>query len=1201
MEISQVTDESSKVPRLQTTESEDLRASEIRYRRLFESARDGILILDAASRKITDANPFMVEFLGFSRDEFLGKELWEIGLFKDREDSRTAFQELQAKGYIRYEDMPLQTKAGNLWNVEFISNVYRENGHHVIQCNIRDITERKGIEDRLKQSEQWMRTIFEASHEGILVEDNERIHYVNKSYLQLFGYDNPEELIGEHISIVISSEDEERLLEFGRSRLRGEQSPSEYEFKGRRKDGSLIHVEASVSASNIADSNYITTMIRDITERKAAEESIRFQAHLLNTVEQAVIATDLGGKVIYWNQFAQKLYGWTAQEAIGRQIMELTTPEEMTEQALEIMSYLRQGESWTGEFNVRRRDGTTFPVQIINSPINDDKGKLSGIIGVSIDISERKRQEDSLRELTRQLERQSNVFNTTLSSIIDFAYIFDRDGRFIYANQPLLDLWGLKLDQAVGKNFFELHYPDDLASRLQQQIQQVFDTGQSLRDETPYTNPAGAEGFYEYIFTPVQALDGTVEVVAGSTRDYTERRRVETALRESSERLQMAMNAAKIYSWEMNLATEQLEWSNNVERVIGFQLPSDFAALNSLVHPEDREETAKLIAQAINAGEDYESEFRLVNPKSGEIVWVRGQGILLKDARNSPPRFVGITQNITERKHTDLLLDTQKQTLEMVVGGSPLVDVLNYLVGIVENQSAGSSIASILLLDDEGRLHTGAAPSLPEDYVQAIDGIKADENVGTCSAAAATSQTIISPDIAADPKWQDLKRLPLGLGLQAAWSLPIMAADERVLGTFGTYFREKREPTNLERQTVEILAKTAALAIERKQAEEALRQAHERITNIFESITDCFYALDTDWRVTYVNPQTEAYFNRPKETMLGRAYLEVFPLMRNTEALAILQEVMSEQKPVQFEVNSPTTAKWVDLHVFPAEWGLSVYFRDITERKQAEEELVKLNEQLEQRVAERTVALVEMNASLQAEIVERQRAERERASILRRLVMAQEAERRRIARDMHDQFGQQLTVLLLKLGMLKEDCGEQKRLCEQVEMLEKVAGQLDEDVDFLVWELRPTVLDDLGLQDALINFAQNWSKHFRIPVEVLTHGVIKETSTSEIDTMFYRIAQEALNNVAKHARAASVTVLLERRADSVSLIIEDDGIGFDAENTSDAKGEGLGLVGIRERAVLVGGTAEVESHPGEGTRVIVRVPAPTAARDGSGV
>jgi PAS domain S-box-containing protein len=130
---------------------EDIRTSEIRYRRLFESARDGILILDAVTRKITDVNPFMVKLLGYPRGEFLGKELWEIGLLKDAKVSRLAFRELRQKGYIRYEDLPLETKDGKRREVEFVSNVYDEGGHQVIQCNIRDITARKQGEEEFKQ------------------------------------------------------------------------------------------------------------------------------------------------------------------------------------------------------------------------------------------------------------------------------------------------------------------------------------------------------------------------------------------------------------------------------------------------------------------------------------------------------------------------------------------------------------------------------------------------------------------------------------------------------------------------------------------------------------------------------------------------------------------------------------------------------------------------------------------------------------------------------------------------------------------------------------------------------------------------------------------------------------------------------------------------------------------------------------------
>ncbi len=132
----------------------EVRTSEIRYRRLFEAARDGILILDPKSRKITDANPFMTELLGYSNKQLVGKELWEIGLLKDEVANQEAFRELQEKHYIRYEDLPLQNKNGRRHEVEFVSNLYEEDGHPVIQCNIRDITKRNQTSKTLKKAKR---------------------------------------------------------------------------------------------------------------------------------------------------------------------------------------------------------------------------------------------------------------------------------------------------------------------------------------------------------------------------------------------------------------------------------------------------------------------------------------------------------------------------------------------------------------------------------------------------------------------------------------------------------------------------------------------------------------------------------------------------------------------------------------------------------------------------------------------------------------------------------------------------------------------------------------------------------------------------------------------------------------------------------------------------------------------------------------
>jgi diguanylate cyclase (GGDEF)-like protein/PAS domain S-box-containing protein len=130
---------------------EALRVSESRYRRLFEAARDGILLINADSAQIEDVNPYLIELLGYSHAEFLGKKLWDVGSFADRLESKAMFAELQARGYVRYESLPLKTKAGSEVQVEFVSNIYDCDGIKVIQCNVRNIAERKQLEDQMRQ------------------------------------------------------------------------------------------------------------------------------------------------------------------------------------------------------------------------------------------------------------------------------------------------------------------------------------------------------------------------------------------------------------------------------------------------------------------------------------------------------------------------------------------------------------------------------------------------------------------------------------------------------------------------------------------------------------------------------------------------------------------------------------------------------------------------------------------------------------------------------------------------------------------------------------------------------------------------------------------------------------------------------------------------------------------------------------------
>jgi PAS domain S-box-containing protein len=393
---------------------------------------------------------------------------------------------------------------------------------------------------------------------------------------------------------------------------------------------------------------------------------------------------------------------------------------------------------------------------------------------------------------------------------------------------------------------------------------------------------------------------------------------------------------------------------------------------------------------------------------------------------------------------------------------------------------------------------------------------------------------------------------------------------------------------------------------ERKRTEAALRESEERLTLAFAGAREGVW----DW-----NLETDAVvYSSGWKQMLGYADEEIEPHLSAWERLVHPDDRARADEAHESVARGARTyeaefrlrhkdGRYV--HVlsrgFPIRRDpggavvriVGTHF-DLTARKEAEALLRRSHEELERRVAERTAELAQVNASLRAEMQERERADRARTDLLTRLVFAQEDERRRIAREMHDQFGEQLTALGHRIAALRE-CGAGSPAGEAIDALDAVARQLDRDVDHLVWELRPTVLDDLGLRAALATYVTNWSARTRIAAELHTSGMLDDRLPSQTETTLYRIAQEALTNVARHSHAASVDVLLERRPDHVLLIVEDDGVGFDAGRIA-AERPGLGLLGMQERASLVGATLQIESASGGGTTILVRMdvaPQPT--------
>ncbi|MFL6215985.1 MAG: chemotaxis protein CheB [Blastocatellia bacterium] len=398
---------------------------------------------------------------------------------------------------------------------------------------------------------------------------------------------------------------------------------------------------------------------------------------------------------------------------------------------------------------------------------------------------------------------------------------------------------------------------------------------------------------------------------------------------------------------------------------------------------------------------------------------------------------------------------------------------------------------------------------------------------------------------------------------------------------------------------------------ERREAEEALRKSEERLRAAMEIGTVGVIYFKTNGQITNTNRafmEMSGYSRDDVER--GRLrWDELTPPEWMPVTRKALDEFNSSGRisPYEKEYIRKDGTRWSALFAGARLYdGEGVEFViDLTERHKVEAERERLLTELEEhrvtleaRVTERTAELERANLALNEEVSERRRAEAARNKITRQLVTALEDERRRISRELHDQLGQQLTTLKLHLETLLTENGPLNLIAEsgkaafrdQIQRAQKLVTNIDKDLDFLAWELRPTALDDLGLAAALGNFVHEWSTHFNVPAEF--HATLNDQRLSiDIETMLYRIAQEALNNISKHARASQVEVMLERRGAQVVLIIADNGTGFDVNKALTASARrGMGLISMRERTAFVGGTFEIESEPGGGTTVYVRVP-----------
>jgi PAS domain S-box-containing protein len=381
-------------------EEEKLRLAE-HMELLLESTDEGIYGVDLQGT-CTFVNRSAAQMLGYAPEELIGENMHEICHHSHRDGSPYSieacpiYQTSREERGVRIDDEVFWRKDGSSFPIEYSSYPVVEDG--VIRGSIVtfvDITERKRAEEALRKSEERHKALYEDNpFMYFTVDTRGTVLSVNRSGAQQLGY-AVEELVGCPILDIFHEEDKEGVSRYLSMCLQDLERPSSWEARKVRKDGSIIWARENLRIVEGPEGDTLGLLIcEDITERKQAEEQILLQAQLLEQVQAAVISTDMQGTVTYWNEYAEKLYGWSREEALGHNIMDLIIGPEEAEVAQEIMDRLRTGETWAGELVVRRKDGSTFPAHITDSLIYDAQGHAVGVVGVSTDITERKKAEE---------------------------------------------------------------------------------------------------------------------------------------------------------------------------------------------------------------------------------------------------------------------------------------------------------------------------------------------------------------------------------------------------------------------------------------------------------------------------------------------------------------------------------------------------------------------------------------------------------------------------------------------------------------------------------------------------------------------------------------------------------------------------------------------------------------------------------------
>jgi diguanylate cyclase (GGDEF)-like protein/PAS domain S-box-containing protein len=774
------------------------------------------------------------------------------------------------------------------------------------------------------------------------------------------------DLLHKRFALIVIAPDQERWerLFLG---VKGRNERATAELALTRGDGALFHAQLDcvslksragldpASSSAERGGAGVSVALIDISERKQAERAL-FDSHetlcsILATTRDGYWHVDSQGVLIDVNAVYSQQSAYLRKELLGMPISELETPESAEQTEIHIKRIIKEG---SGQFESthRRKNGSVWQAEVSVTYRDSDGGEFFFFVR---DISERKRADEVLRE-------QKEFFHLIAENIGDFIAVLDREGRRLYNSPSYLQFFEASSDLRGTDSFAEIH-PDD-QERVKRVFMETVESGIGRQLAYRFLKADGSIRDMESRGSVIKDGQGRVTRVVVVSHDVTERKRAERALEESEAFKSIVLNsvAAEIAvidrngviqavneRWRLFSLENSLEPGQPVSRTEVGANYLDVCAADPLAADARDGIQAVIDGRLPSFGLEYHCHSAQQQRWFSMIVTPLG-----KDLQHG----VTITHtDITALKQAEQYEQFRSRILELLADGKPLPVILEALVRGVE-QIQPMMLCSILLLDSQGqRLCKGVAPSLPDFYNDAIDGLQIGVGVGSCGMAAYTGERVIVEDIATHPFWARYRELAASAGLGACWSQPIRATTGRVLGTFAIYHRQAHSPTSYDLSIIEQSARLASIAIERNVAAEKLRDSEAHYRLLTEDVSDVVWKQDCENRFTYISPADERLRGYRADEVIGR---HIFEFMTAEGIAAASEKIRQRQESDRRGIPSGTSnielqqrckdgrLIWVEILSTPerdAQGRITGYHgisRDITERRQMEDQVRQL-------------------------------------------------------------------------------------------------------------------------------------------------------------------------------------------------------------------------------------------------------------------